>query len=234
MDPQNSFIEIWRDRLKNVLDNLNIVFDPKNQIEIDSLLTRIPSLSPDEWISSIFSIIQREEDNKSIAISHEIFTRCSCQYPKNLLSSIKMHFNTTKDIVSTHKLLENEFRRSIKVQKNLNDEEVDQILKRGWGVAGILYDNYIIATKIPKEFHKYFHETDPQKKRKLYCHCPIIREILQKDGQEPSKAYCYCGGGFYRGIWEEILGLPVQIEIISSILEGNNVCQFRIIPDFTK
>ncbi len=40
--------------------------------------------------------------------------------------------------------------------------------------------------------------------------------------------YCYSGAGFYNGIWEEILQESVDIELLSNVLQGNEVCSFAI------
>ena len=40
--------------------------------------------------------------------------------------------------------------------------------------------------------------------------------------------YCYCGAGFYTGIWEEILQKPVKVEVLESVLKGDDVCTFAI------
>jgi hypothetical protein len=87
----------------------------------------------------------------------------------------------------------------------------------------------IIATKIPKSGYlvEYMRETDPKTKRQYYCHCPRIRDAL-KSGAAISPTYCYCGAGFYRGIWEEILGRPVQVELLESVLQGDDVCKIAI------
>jgi predicted hydrocarbon binding protein len=53
-------------------------------------------------------------------------------------------------------------------------------------------------------------------------------------GLEPAlpEDYCYCGAGFYKGIWEEILGEPVEVEVLESVLQGGDVCRIAIhLPD---
>jgi predicted hydrocarbon binding protein len=40
--------------------------------------------------------------------------------------------------------------------------------------------------------------------------------------------YCYCGAGFYKDIWEEILQQPVEVELLSSVLQGDDTCQVAI------
>jgi predicted hydrocarbon binding protein len=106
---------------------------------------------------------------------------------------------------------------------------ITEIINRGWGLAGIIDGDSVIATKIPKSgfLVAYFNETDPQKKRQYYCHCPRVREVIQH-GETLPKIYCYCGAGYYKGIWEEILQKPVQVEVIESVLEGGEVCKISI------
>jgi predicted hydrocarbon binding protein len=70
-------------------------------------------------------------------------------------------------------------------------------------------------------------ESDPEKRRQFYCHCPRIRDVL-KSGETIPPIYCYCGAGFYKGIWEEILQQPVQVELLESVLMGDDVCTIRI------
>ncbi|HUT21312.1 MAG TPA: hypothetical protein VM366_19345 [Anaerolineae bacterium] len=40
--------------------------------------------------------------------------------------------------------------------------------------------------------------------------------------------YCYCGAGYYKGIWEAILGQPVRVEVLESVLKGGDVCTIAI------
>ena len=64
-------------------------------------------------------------------------------------------------------------------------------------------------------------------KRKLYCHCPRVRDMVDEDPRLP-KTYCYCGAGFYQGIWETILDQPVKVEVLKSVMVGDEVCQIAI------
>jgi predicted hydrocarbon binding protein len=54
-----------------------------------------------------------------------------------------------------------------------------------------------------------------------------VREVL-KTSDTISPTYCYCGAGFYKGIWEEILQQPVEVEVLKSILNGDDVCTIAI------
>lgn len=109
------------------------------------------------------------------------------------------------------------------------DEMFSEIVRKGWGSAGVKNGNNIIATKIPKSGHliEYVKEIDPEIKRQYYCHCPRVREAV-KTSERISPTYCYCGAGFCKGIWEEILQEPVEVEVLESVLAGGEVCRIAI------
>jgi hypothetical protein len=63
-------------------------------------------------------------------------------------------------------------------------------------------------------------------KRTAYCFCPIVRTNLDRG---MPLTFCYCGSGWYRQQWEFATGKPVRsIQIVRSILQGDDVCQFAI------
>jgi len=72
----------------------------------------------------------------------------------------------------------------------LDEEQLNEIKRRGWGVASLRKGDTIIATKMPFEFHEYFEAATPEERRYRYCHCQRIREVI-KTGEEPiSTTYC--------------------------------------------
>ena len=55
----------------------------------------------------------------------------------------------------------------------------------------------------------------------------VVRDQVGSDPALP-QTYCYCGAGFYQGIWEEILGKPVRVEVLESVMTGGDVCQIAV------
>jgi len=159
----------------------------------------------------------------------EIMTGCACQYPRSQLQEIKRTFADTQDLDRAHGMLQAQSEAFLKDTLHLSDELVQEIVARGWGAAGVQEGNTIIATKIPKSgsLVAYMNETDLDRKRQLYCHCPRVRDALKMQ-VSLSTTYCYCGAGFYKGIWEEILGEPVEVELLQSVLKGDDGCQIAI------
>ena len=161
--------------------------------------------------------------------ARQILTGCACQYPKQGLQAARQAYQETGDLSLVHGMLQAQFEAFLRDSLELPEEYVELVVSRGWGLAGILDGDRILATKIPKSgyLQDYFTEPDPQKRRRYYCHCPRVREILEtQDGLPVS--YCYCGAGFYKGIWEEILQQPVEVEVLESVLDGGEVCTIAI------
>jgi len=158
-----------------------------------------------------------------------ILTGCACQYPKASLRELRSTYEETGDLALVHGMLQEQFESLLRDTLQLEEDLVQDVVERGWGSAGVLEGPTVVATKIPKSgfLLDYFREKDPAKRRQLYCHCPRVREIL-KSSVTISPTYCYCGAGFYKGIWEEILGQPVEVELLETVLQGDEVCRFAI------
>lgn len=178
------------------------------------------------WSRKAMDILDKHVDaDKRI----EIMTRCACQYPIADLQEIKRKYQMTQDIDLVHNMLQEKFVSFLKHKLQLEDDVVDELVNRGMGLAGMRQGNTIIATKIPKSGYilEYLAAKDPAKKRAIYCHCPRIRDAL-KANIEISATYCYCGAGYYKGIWEEILQRPVKVELLESVLKGDDACKIAI------
>jgi hypothetical protein len=158
-----------------------------------------------------------------------ILTGCACQYPKAALAGLRETYEETGDLALVHGMLQEQFESLLRDTLQLDEDLVQDVVGRGWGSAGVLDGPTVVATKIPKSgfLREYLREQSASKKRQLYCHCPRIREAL-KSSVTMSPTYCYCGAGFYKGIWEEILGEPVEVELLETVLQGDEVCRFAV------
>ena len=165
-----------------------------------------------------------DEDTK-----RQVLTGCACQYPKADLRQIREEYEASGDIEAAHRMLQERFLVFLRDVLGLSEDLVQEVVGRGWGLAGELQGDRIIATKIPKSgfLVEYMNETDPERRRQIYCHCPRVRDAVRLS--EPiSPTYCYCGAGYYQGIWEEILQAPVRVELLKSVLQGDDVCAVAV------
>jgi effector-binding domain-containing protein len=87
--------------------------------------------------------------------------------------------------------------------------------------------NVIIETKIPANPQGYEEATDLKEKRAHACFCPLIRTAIRND-MPMSNTFCNCGGGWFRRLWEGVLGQPVRVEVLKTVLRGDDVCQFAV------
>jgi effector-binding domain-containing protein len=99
----------------------------------------------------------------------------------------------------------------------------------GWQEGSRREGQIIYAAKKPRDPQAYAQAKSEAEKKRAYCFCPILRSHLD-DGMPVS--FCYCGAGWYRRQWEGAIGKSVAIEVVKSILRGDDVCQFAIhLPD---
>ncbi|MBC8415956.1 MAG: hypothetical protein ISS80_02875 [Candidatus Cloacimonetes bacterium] len=178
-----------------------------------------------KWTENLMKMLKENLTQDEI---NEVMTGCACITPKDYLENIRKEYAITKDLKKVHTMLQEAFEKFIRQYKNLNDEQMELLRKKGWGSAGKLEGNTILSTKIPKEFHKYFQTTDIQKKKYYYCHCPRIRDLFLNNEKTLDVNYCYCSAGFTKDIWEYILQKKVRVEIIESLMKGDAVCKIKI------
>jgi hypothetical protein len=179
-----------------------------------------------EWSRCAISEL---ETSVPLETAELILTACACHYPKEALLPIREIYLQRGDIAEVHGMLQSRFRDFLEDTLVLDKTEAETIIDQGWGLAGIMEGNTIVATKIPKSgsLKEYLQEQDPQRRREMYCHCPRVRDAVRLNASLP-KTYCYCGAGFYKDIWETILGEPVRVEVLSSVLEGDEACTIGI------
>ncbi|MBN1438583.1 MAG: hypothetical protein JW929_04160 [Anaerolineales bacterium] len=165
----------------------------------------------------------------------EILTSCACSYPPADLRRIRERYRQTGDVDAARRKLQDNFEILLRRTLRLPEEAIAEVVRRGWGPAGVRGGRRIVATKIPKSetLADYLDEADPARRRTLYCHCPRVRAAAAGGTKLPA-IYCYCGAGYYRKIWEAILERPVKVELLESVLQGGDECRVAInLPEGT-
>ena len=179
-----------------------------------------------DWTQQAMERLESLVDEET---AQRVMTGCACQHPKQGLQAARRAYEETGDLIAAHHILQTQFEAFLRDSLELEEGHIETVVDRGWGLAGILAGNRILATKIPKSGHlaDYLNEADPEKRRQSYCHCPRVRDILRTGGSLPV-TYCYCGAGFYKGIWEEIVQAPVEVQVLKSVLTGDEVCTIAV------
>ena len=178
-------------------------------------------------LAKLDSLTDEEKRNK-------ILIGCACRLPRASLHHLKELYANTQNLELVHQKMQEEFEKFLDEKLKLDSKYKDEIINRNMGQAGVLQGNRIIATKIPKSAYikDWFEETNPAKKRAIYCHCPRIRGAMDNLDNELPMYHCYCGAGFYKDIWEEIPQKPVEVEILETVMNDGEVCKIAIkLPD---
>lgn len=84
----------------------------------------------------------------------------------------------------------------------------------------------IYETKAPGDAEAFAAAQTPDERRVAYCHCPLARAgAATTPAPEP---YCCCGGGWYGRIWEFVVERPVRVDVLRSVMRGDDDCTFAI------
>jgi hypothetical protein len=95
----------------------------------------------------------------------------------------------------------------------------------GWGETPVREGNVILTSKGPRDPSAAENAATPEERAEAACFCPIIRKKL---AEGMPRAFCYCGAGWYRQQWEGATGLPVRVEIVESLISGDQRCSFAV------
>jgi hypothetical protein len=93
---------------------------------------------------------------------------------------------------------------------------------------GILAGNVVLKSKIPFAPDKWLKEKDPKMRRYYTCHCQLARKAILNDTAEPLATFCYCSAGYEKLPLEVVLGVPLEVEVLESVLAGGERCRFAI------
>ena len=113
-------------------------------------------------------------------------------------------------------------------EQTITQEVVDFVAANQEIQSAVREGDVLYTTKIPYDPARYLAETDPVKKRYYACHCPFVREAILAGSPEVSENWCYCSGGFVKYPYEVILGRPLRVKLLQSVLRGDPVCRFAI------
>ncbi len=109
----------------------------------------------------------------------------------------------------------------------ITPEVVDYVRENQNIQTGVFADGAVTITKIPYAPDRWIKETDPILKRHYACHCPFVRSAILS-GTEVSPLWCYCSGGFTKLLFDHIFGQELEVEMLCSVLAGDQECRFRV------
>jgi len=208
-------IHQWNDRLEKNLDRVlgeetkQVVMLGSAELGID---INIES-SVDDRFRWVKGMVERLNGLAEEHQKYDILSSCAHVFPVGQIAKLKAVYKETnartKDSMQA-------------VDAVLDFMESDP----GWGKERPLREGHIIySAKAPRDPKAYENAQDDLERRRAYCFCPLVRNHMD---QGMPTDFCYCGSGWYRQQWEGAIGKPVTVEIVKSILKGDDACQFAI------
>ncbi len=218
-DPEGNKIE-----LEFIIHDWNGLFEKRIELVLGKektleLMKGIDKISLESALEDKFyfikGVIERLEYIVNNNQMYSILSGCAHVFPKNLIQKMKEVYQEARK--------DNNVYKSIDIVLEFMEKDP------AWIKVPIREGKILYATKNPGDSTKRVEASNDVMKRKASCSCPIIRKNLNRG--MPVK-FCYCGAGWYKQQWEGIFDKPVRIEIVESVLQGDEYCSFAIhIPD---
>ena len=159
-----------------------------------------------ERIKKMVDIVDRNREQ----VKYDILSKCSHIFPKEQLQKLRNAY--------------------LEAQKKGTDpaDAVIEFMNNdpGWNEPPVRKGNEINCEKKPSDLKAYAEAKTDLERKQAYCFCPIIKPNIDKG---MPKSYCYCGAGWFRQQWEAATNKEVRVEILTSILNGDDKCSFKII-----
>lgn len=190
----------WHEKLKK---NLKDFIDEAERKKLLKGSEEIDKADPKEkaaWVKKVMEKFDRLiPDEKD---RWKIMKECSCSCQDTSMADYKAEYEKHRDI----------------------DKLIDYLHGKAFSIKPVREGNIIYITKAPAFPEEYKKAKTQEERRYYFCHCEYARAA----DSDLSPTYCYCGAGWCQRIWEEILGRPVKIEIVESVLQGGKVCKFAV------
>jgi effector-binding domain-containing protein len=215
-DPVYNLTEIqlpmqrWDQRLANGVES---VMGPEAREQvmtgIEAITPESPSETYTEWIRGAMDRIDTLTDDDEL--KYEVVSRCAHIFPPERITYL----------------------RAIYEQRR----EVDDVLREmytdpAWYEDPVREGNVLYLTKVPFDPQGYENGVTAAERRKSYCHCNFVKPYLDEVPAKMPATFCWCGAGWYSQLWGGILGQPVQIELLETILQGSDHCRLAITLPF--
>jgi len=159
-----------------------------------------------DWVKGAMERLDGNTDDEET--KRQIMLACSCVFPKTRIKRLRQLFERTGSIDALVKYMQED--------RSCHGLSYYEYLKKE--------GNTILVTKIPFNPKAYEEAKDEEEKRLNYCHCKWIKA----ETKSISPTFCICGLGWYKALWEGVLQKPVHVEVLRSLVRGDDLCEFSV------
>ncbi len=206
-NPEDNITELqttihpWETRFKERVRE--VLGDEKGSIVLQGSERISPLSSAEERSDWVVSAIQRLDKIADENQKCQVIAKCAHDRPVENVRRFKVIFEKTKDI-----------------EEVLRAYGEDQPwVEKPYREGQILY-----TSKPPSDPEAYAKATTQDEIIKAYCFCPIVKAALER----MPRTFCYCGAGWAEQLWNEVVGEPLKIDIVSTVVDGDKFCKFAV------
>lgn len=164
------------------------------------ILPSLTELERAEWFKTLARRI--DEAIPDEAARYDLMACCSCECADVLVDGHRAFYRQTGDL----------------------DQLLEHMYKNPFYVRPRREGQTIYFRKVAHNPQAFSSATSDAERRYHYCHCDHMRAV----SLPVSPTHCYCSAGWYRRIWEGILERPVRVELLRSVLQGDECCEFAV------
>jgi len=158
-----------------------------------------------EWIRGAMDVLDSLTDDPED--KYQVLSCCAHVFPEERITHLRSIYERAREIDDV-------------LQEMYQDPD--------WYEDPVRVGSVLHMRKVPYDPAGYEQGATPVERRRAYCHCEFVRPYLDQVPSRMSSTFCLCGSGWYRRLWEGILGQPVRIEHVETLLQGHDQCTLTI------
>jgi len=144
-------------------------------------------------------------------VREQVMADCAHRFPLELIASLKQSYQELGNLDALLQSMQEDAKQQGRPAYTAPYREGDKLL----------------VTKVPYDPAGMEQAATAAERRARYCHCGLVRALIET-GQPGPATFCHCGCGWHQQLWEGILDAPVRVELLKSVLLGDDTCEFAI------
>ncbi|MBB6482004.1 DUF6144 family protein [Spirochaeta isovalerica] len=227
---------------ENIISNLRSHMETVLGVDIagqifDSLTNPATGAPPEEAVQWTQNLIDKMDETLSDEECRTALTANAHGIPPEAFTNEAELFNKAPGLeaylADAHKrsvatLQEHADTGKVWFEQIITQPVVDFVASHKEVLGGVLEESKIYWTKIPYDTVAWLNEKESDKKRYYACHCPMAREVLLHEGETIPGKWCNCTAGFVQQRFNAIFGETVKVDLLESVLAGDERCRFAI------
>lgn len=224
--------------LLDIGERLGIIVGEESRVRVYKGIELPPLGAPqDAYPKLTKKILDRIEAELPTAKCREVLTWNYHKVPAAAFKEAKKRFATSASLdeylKGEHERLVRELESCMKkgqlwFEQEITPEVLEFVKNNQEICTGVRRGDRISKVKIPYAPKQFLEEPNPILRKYFACHCQLARTALRDGKPKISPIFCYCSAGFEKVHFDVIFGESVEVELLETLLKGDQCCRFAI------